>query len=145
MPDDPLTAALKMSFGGVNGQKGSFFSAARTFASNDRNELQDMLNQSPETQFLGKPQPTPTPTPTPSAVKPSQMSLSHLYGHFGVERYVSQSNRSGTRPMYQPRPASDTSLSGGGPSSGFQLYYKGTNVPAGTTGTDRYGNALFPI
>ncbi len=31
----------------------------------DRDELNDMLNQSPETQFLGKQKPTPTPTPAP--------------------------------------------------------------------------------
>jgi hypothetical protein len=33
-------------------------------------ELNDMLNQSPETQFLGKPTPPPSPTPAP-AQKPS--------------------------------------------------------------------------
>ena len=35
------------------------------FAQNDRDELNNMLGQTPETQFLAKPQPTPTPKPTP--------------------------------------------------------------------------------
>lgn len=37
-------------------------------AGNDRNDLNDMLNSSPETQFVA-PKPVPTPTPTPPPVK----------------------------------------------------------------------------
>lgn len=40
---------------------------AAASATNSRNELNDMLNQSPETQFVApQPQPTPTPTPVPN-------------------------------------------------------------------------------
>lgn len=43
--------------------------ASRLRTYDDRSELNDMLNSSPETQFLGnKPPPTPTPTPNPRAI-----------------------------------------------------------------------------
>jgi len=46
----------------------------------DRSELNDMLNQSPETQFLSKPQPTPTPTP-PQNVTPKMVDgWTKMYG-----------------------------------------------------------------
>jgi hypothetical protein len=35
----------------------------------DKSDLNDMLNSSPETQFLGKPKPTPTPTAVPKPTK----------------------------------------------------------------------------
>jgi hypothetical protein len=39
---------------------------AASSAASDRNELNDMMNQSPETQFAAPKQPTPPPTPTPA-------------------------------------------------------------------------------
>jgi hypothetical protein len=83
MPNNALSAALKMTFNG-NGQKGSFFPGARL--ADDRSDLNDMLGQSPETGFLQKGKaPTPTPTPTPGAVKPQHMNLAQLMDHFGVK------------------------------------------------------------
>ncbi len=98
---DALSMALNMSLGGINGKKGSFFPAAR-LAGNDRSELQDMLNQSTETQFLAKP--TPSPSPTPSAVKPSKMTLAQLFDHFGVPNPIRSSGASSVRPLYQNKP-----------------------------------------
>lgn len=56
---DPLNEAMKRNL--FPNHRGSFFPAARM---SDRSELNDMLNQSPETGFLG---PSPSPTPTPGA------------------------------------------------------------------------------
>ena len=78
---DPLTTALGMQFNG-NGNK-SYFPGARLYA-DDRSDLNDMLNQTPETSYLGK-NPTPTPAPSPTPTKPSNMNLAQLYDHFGVE------------------------------------------------------------
>ena len=41
----------------------------------DRSDLNDILNSSPETQFLGKPGPTPKPTPT---VAPKYFPISYF-------------------------------------------------------------------
>lgn len=72
--DDALAAAMKMSFGGAGGYQ----------VADSRSELQDLLNQSPETQFLAKPTPSPSPTPSPGPAKPTQMNLTQLMDHFGV-------------------------------------------------------------
>src|SRR6266436_3416604 len=100
---DPLSMAMEMSLGGINGRKGSFFPAAK-FAGNDRSDLQDMLNQTPETQFLAKPNSSPSPTPTPAAVKPSKMTLAQLFDHFGVPNPIRASNASSVRTLYQNKP-----------------------------------------
>lgn len=42
-----------------------------------RSELNDMLNASPETQFMGN-QGTPTPTPSPTTQQASTMTLDIL-------------------------------------------------------------------
>ncbi len=39
----------------------------------DRSDLNGMLNDSPETSFLGKPRPTPSPSPTPQPSRVAQM------------------------------------------------------------------------
>ena len=80
---DPLSAALNMNFN-ANGRNGSYFPGAKLYA-DDRSDLNDMLNQTPETGFLSKPSGTPTPAPSPTPTKPSAMNLAQLYQHFGVE------------------------------------------------------------
>jgi hypothetical protein len=44
----------------------SFFPAVNQRLFSDKSDLNDTLNQSPETSFLGTPASSPTPTPTPS-------------------------------------------------------------------------------
>lgn len=92
--DDPLSAALKMTFSG--GPSGSFPAARKVAQGNS-----DLLNQIDNT-FYGGPAPsaTPKPSPSPSPAKPTQMSLANLYNHFGVEQQkpkITASN--GTRPV----------------------------------------------
>lgn len=94
--DDPLSAALKMTFSG-NGKSGSFFPAARTVASNA-----DLLNQIDQTFYSGPaPSATPKPTPSPSPAKPTQMSLADLYNHFGVDQQQTKVAANGARPVQQ--------------------------------------------
>lgn len=106
---DALSAALKMSFGngGISTPAGGF-PTTRIAQGDSKSELQDMLNQSPETQFLSRPQPsaspTPSPIPSPSAAKPTQMSLVELMNHFGVANPVAGSSTSSNRPVYQNKP-----------------------------------------
>jgi hypothetical protein len=92
--DDPLAAALKMTFSG--GGNGSYFPAARRVAGNS-----DLLNQIDQTFYSGPaPTATPKPTPSPTPTKPTSMSLADLYNHFGVER---QQPRIAAQPV-SPRP-----------------------------------------
>lgn len=59
--DDPIEAARRRMM--PTGQ--SFFPAVQRLF-DDRSDLNSMLNQTPETAYLGTPPATPTPTPTPA-------------------------------------------------------------------------------
>ena len=99
MYEDPIEAARKRMMP-TAGQ--SFFPAVQRLF-DDRSELNGMLNQSPETSFLGTPPaPTPTPTPRPKSyfqVPPnSQFNYSSNFGAIPI-----------SRPAPQPTPISQNS------------------------------------
>lgn len=89
MPDtDPLSMAMKRNMFGS--YRRSFFPATRM---SERDDLNDMLNQQPETAFLGKAQPSPTPSPTP---KPTGKSM-------GMNEFVFPQPTSAFRLAMPPR------------------------------------------
>ena len=85
MYEDPIEAARKRMMPGTNQ---SFFPAVQRLF-DDRSDLNNMLNQTPETAFLG-PTPTPTPTPVPRAnfgfqgFRPQNVSQFNFPSNFGT-------------------------------------------------------------